>query len=79
MGTKSEELAKLARGEGCLGKAADNEPVFILRAQDKTAANLVRQWAEFASGRLGYNHPKVVEAYEVAVEMDRWPNRKYPD
>ncbi len=45
MATKSEELQRLARGEGCLGKAADDEPIFILRGQDLLAPSPVILWA----------------------------------
>lgn len=79
MATKKEELEKAARGEGCLGKAADNEPVFILRAQDKLAPYVVRRWAGRAEMELGVDHPKVVEAYALADRMEKWPTRKFPD
>jgi len=49
MGTKIAHLNEAAEGKGCLGKAADNEPIFILRAQDRFAAVLVRQWAQMLS------------------------------
>ena len=42
--TKKEVLEEAARGEGCLGKAADDEVVFVLRAKDKLAPLLVRHW-----------------------------------
>lgn len=42
MGTKREELEN---PDGCLGKAADEEPIFILRGKDMIAPFLVRQWA----------------------------------
>ena len=42
MGLKREELSNPF---GCLGKAADDEPIFVLRGQDLLAPTLVRQWA----------------------------------
>lgn len=42
MGTKREELVNAS---GCLGKAHDDEPIFILRAHDLLAPFIVRQWA----------------------------------
>lgn len=39
MAIKSEELKS-----GCIAKAADDEPVFVLRAQDKTAPYVVKMW-----------------------------------
>lgn len=78
MGYAKEEREKAARGEGCLGKAADNEPVFILRAQDIHAADLVEKWAIWC--RAGNtNSDKVDEAFRIAEEMREWPNRKQPD
>lgn len=80
---ESMALAKIerelaAQGKGCLGKAADDEPVFILRAQDALAADLVELWAIRARAA---NCPvdKVREAAELSEEMRRWPTTKYPD
>lgn len=78
MGLAKDERERAARGEGCLGKAADDEPVFVLRAQDMFAANLVEQWAELAEGRR-CPPEKVAEARELAANMRTWPSRKYPD
>src|ERR1700730_449746 len=64
LGKTERELA--AKGEGCLGKAADDEPVFILRAQDIFAPDLVREWADLislvklAKGTLRDLHPKII-------------------
>jgi hypothetical protein len=79
MGTKSEELAKMIRGEGCLGKAADDEPVFILRAADRFASTVVEIWAEIVATQRGDKHPKVVEARQLAKRMLAWPTQKVPD
>jgi hypothetical protein len=62
----------------CLAKAADDEPIFILRAQDKLAPDLVRAWAIRAEAH-GCPPAKLREAYELAEAMERWPTRKYPD
>lgn len=70
------ELA--AQGKGCLGKAAAEEPVFILRAQDSLAADLVETWAIRAKS-LGCTWDKVREAFDLAEQMRRWPIRKNPD
>jgi hypothetical protein len=73
-----------ARGEGPLAKAADDEPVFLLRGQDKHAADLVEKWAIWASVAVpaagGTDmHKKVAEAALIAEEMRRWPIKKDPD
>jgi hypothetical protein len=78
MSTAKETRELAALGRGCLGKAADNEPVFVLRAQDMSAPGLVRLWAENASS-VGCSSEKVAEALKCAVEMEAWPNRKDPD
>ena len=76
--TKKEVLEQAARGEGCLGKAGDDEPVFILRAQDALAAGLIEAWAEEAEAR-GCPSSKVQGALLIAAAMRRFPNRKWPD
>jgi hypothetical protein len=84
MMTKKELLEAALRGEGCLGKAADDEPVFLLRAQDNLADELVDRWAIRASvalptvGSEAAGH-KVQEARQIAEAMRAWPIRKNPD
>lgn len=78
MGLAGKERELTAAGQGCLGKAADNEPVFILRAQDILAADLVDTWATQAK-TLGVDWDKVREAREIAQAMREWPQRKNPD
>jgi len=83
--TAYEELMAAHRGEGCLGKADPNEPVFILRGQDKLAPMLVRAWADalelHAPGaRAGAAMKrKAARARELAARMERWQTRKIPD
>ena len=48
MATKAQELAGLKNRTTCLGKAADEEPLFVLRAQDKLMPTVVRIWKELA-------------------------------
>jgi len=78
MALAKSERERAARGEGALGKAADNEPVFVLRAQDKLAAPLVDLWATLAEEQ-GCPADKVGEARTLSAQMRAWPNRKYPD
>jgi hypothetical protein len=78
LATRREELEKWCHGDGVLGKAHDDEPLFILRAQDCFAADLVEKWAIWA--RAGGTPPnKVQEAFMLVEEMRRWPKRKTPD
>ena len=78
MATKREVVDAAARGEGCLGKAAEGEPVFVLRAQDKLAPMLVEFWAEMARAN-GCPKDKADDARVVADQMRKWPDRKCPD
>lgn len=71
MATKRETVEATAQGRGCLGKAADDEPVFVLRAKDKFAPILVDLWAQLAES-LGTPGPKTYEAYNLAVSMRNW-------
>lgn len=72
------ERERAARGKGCLGKAADDEPVFVLRGQDVLAADLVDSWADKAE-QCGCNRAKVADARKLAAAMRGWSPRKYPD
>lgn len=86
MTTTAKELRDAtARGEGPLAKAADDEPVFLLRAQDNLAAELVHKWAIHAGllvpavdidSRMG---KKAAEAKAIAEAMDAWHTRRNPD
>lgn len=62
----------------CLENAADNEPIFVLRAQDALAPMVVEFWAELAA-KLRVSPEKVLEAYRLAQAMREWPKRKVPD
>ena len=78
MGLKKDELKLLKKGEGCLGKAADDEPVFILRGQDLCAPHAIRTWVSMAR-TLGTATPdKLAEAEKCAKMMEAWPTRKVP-
>jgi hypothetical protein len=78
MATAKIEREMAAAGKGCLGKAADDEPVFILRGQDIIAYELVRRWADIAE-RHGCGADKIKEARNLASAMYKWPTQKYPD
>lgn len=68
---KVHELEANAKGEGCLGRSQDDEPVFILVARDRLAAGCVRYWAARAFAQ-GVNAAKVDEANALADQMDAW-------
>lgn len=79
---KSEEISN---PNSCLSKAADNEPVFVLRGQDIFAPGLVRAWAElFKAANMtdranARAREKYLEALFLADAMEQWPSRKMPD
>ena len=67
---------ELATATSCLNKAADNEPIFVLRAKDPHAAVTVRIWAEIASHWRTHEPEKIKEAMDLANSMDRWRHDK---
>lgn len=70
--------------DSCLMKAGDHEPIFVLRAQDKSAPVIVLFWimvqiliniwlgSDLAKGKL-------IEAFSLAMSMLSWPKRKLAD
>ena len=72
---KKDELAPGAKG--CLGKAKDDEMLFILRSQDYTSPIVVLEWI-----KLNFNtcpEEKLREAFECALEMKKHKNTKMAD
>lgn len=56
------------------GRIPPDEPVFLLRAQDETAANVVRFWAS-----LQPPGPLKSQALLHADQMDAWPKKMAAD
>lgn len=69
--TKREVLEAAARGEGCLGRCRDDEPVFILVGRDLLAAATVRDWVTRATA-AGVNPDKLDDAILDALAIERW-------
>mgnify|MGYP001593998333 CR=1 FL=1 len=65
-----------------LQNVKDDEPIFVLRAQDFLAPDLVEFWAQRAEIH-GSPHGKIAEARAVAAEMRAWQQEhgggKVPD
>lgn len=64
-----------------LNMADKDEPIFILRAQDRLAPELIRSWASRASIH-GCSSEKVQEARDLAAKMQEWGKAhgsKFPD
>jgi len=78
MATKKETLEAALRGEGCLGKAADDEPVFVIRAQDMFSEGTIWSWTSRAA-KENCNPQKIEEALQTAAAMAKWPHKKLPD
>lgn len=70
-GTAGWNIVAAMNGAGCLGRSASDEPVFVLCARDRVAADVVRHWADLA-WRSGSKAAKVGEARELADRMERW-------
>ena len=70
-------MATKRNGVACYDKAGTDEPLFVLRAQDRLAAFIVRLWAFLAE--CGGTQAEVVsEALKCADEMESWPFHKHP-
>lgn len=59
-------------------KIPEDEPVFLIRAQDKVGADAVRAWASFAEA-VGASFEIVRIAREHADKMEAWYIHKTPD
>lgn len=68
MGTKNTDSV--------LKKIGNDEPIFVLRAQDVTAPETVMYWLHI-NPRLP--EAKRKEAMELAQRMKEWPHRKVAD
>ena len=75
---------ELSIGTSCLSRASHDEPIFVLRAHDPIAAEIVRQWARDyryaktdANGRTtDRQHTKFLEAMTLADQMDKWREKQ---
>lgn len=61
----------------CLAKADDDEPLFVLRAQDEMAPLIVERWANLAQAN-GASVNKCHNARKIAAQMRDW-QREHPD
>jgi len=71
---------ELTNPNSCINKAEDDEPVFVLRANDELAAETVEVWATMygvvkANNNGGMTEAQVAkqcEARELAEKMRKW-------
>jgi hypothetical protein len=61
----------------CIQKAGEDEMLFVLRAQDITSPAIVLEWMKINFGNL--SEDKLREAFECALEMRKFKNKKLPD
>lgn len=56
----------------CLNKASDHEMLFVLRAHDIVAPEIVRAWinARIAAGKNRMEDPQIQEALNIAKVME---------
>lgn len=64
--------------KSCLNKAADNEPIFVLRANDPVASKVVRIWASLSESMKTQPREKCCAAWQVAVAMEAWLDERTP-
>lgn len=57
----------------------EDEPVFLLRGQDRTAGQIVRLWAAAQKHFPQYDPKAVALAEQWANTMDAWPVKKTAD
>jgi hypothetical protein len=70
---------ELATQTSCLNRAADDEPIFVLRANDENAAPAVAAWArDYLASKGGWSgastgqQKKYTEAMDLASNMRIW-------
>jgi hypothetical protein len=60
------------------GKIPEDEPVFLIRGQDKVSASAVRAWAMLNEAAGG--DPRATKAAVAHADlMDAWPKKKLAD
>lgn len=56
----------------CYAKAKDDEPIFVLKASDPTAAAVVRYWVELNFIKNTQSKDKLNEATDCSAAMKRY-------
>lgn len=69
---------EVSNPSSCLNKAAEDEPVFVLRGKDPCAPDAIRFWADCASEREEHEDEKIEEALKMADQMDAYRARLEP-
>lgn len=72
------KIDELVSPTSCLNKAGDDEPIFVLRAKDPLAAEVVRFWADKATTSGQHESSKIMEAQGLAAQMETWRLGRHP-
>jgi hypothetical protein len=67
---------ELTDPRSCFSKAADDEPLFVLRAQDFTAPATILDWLLHNPDLPDDKHDEAIACIEA---MEAWHTRKMPD
>lgn len=79
MATKAEILAD---PNSAFNRAADDEPLFVLRAHDLAAPLAVRDWLDLRQKMIRHgvrpvsDYPEIQTAAEVAAAMHDWKEKE---
>jgi hypothetical protein len=68
---------ELSDPDSCLNKAAVDEPIFVLRANDVVAMATVLAWTNFRieNGKSTHASPEIVEAMTWVNQVAEWRDR----
>jgi hypothetical protein len=67
----SHQACTKKTGVPCYDKAADDEPIFVLRGVDPATPGTIRCWAALAR-EAGHRDEKVHGAIDHAAEIEAW-------
>lgn len=70
---KNEELAN---PNSCLNRAEEDEPIFVLRANDPLAPSVIRSWT-ILSVQNHLHTDKLTAAVQLAEKAEEWFQKKH--
>ena len=62
----------------CYARAWSDEPLFVLLARDRHAAEVVRFWVKLREEEGRTDAAKIAEARDCADAMERWRKNVFP-
>ena len=72
----SNTIANTKYTSKCLKKAEYDEPIFVLRAKDPTAADTITHWVEINDSKNLQPIQKLREAQDIRAQMAAWRTSK---